>query len=205
MQHKAMPTTRLRDSWASAAILTTVAITLAACTSTDGSRYAMTKEGIRKVEGAVATQLESPIRAKLERWRRLYSQTGEGKRFSLAGYEDLFAPGSEFEAFDSFAADWTSTHIKGFDEYRRVWERDMNERFPNFTITRLDVHRIEQTEGLAYSTFTLIGRGRLPDGTAFAGSQHGTHVWKRYGNDWRIVQESLFGPAKVQGKAIESE
>ncbi len=140
------------------------------------------------------------IRERIDRWRHMFSATGRGERFTLDGYEDLYADDALL-VFDSYAPDWAQTQLVGLDEYRRVWERDMNETFPGWTITRLDVLRIDVADGgeMAWSAINFWGQGRQSDGEVYRGSQHGTHVWKKIDGAWRIVHEHLTGPITTAG------
>lgn len=160
---------------------------------------------------AAAVSPAEAIRGQLERWRVMFSLTGQGKPFALAGYEDMFdTRGDNLLVFDSYVPVWASTQIVGFDDYRTVWERDVNESFPGWTITRMDVVRIDVAKSgdLAWSAINFWGEGRQPDGTTYQGSQHGTHVWRLIDGDWRVVHEHLTAPITVRGEAnatIDSE
>ncbi len=153
---------------------------------------------------AAAASPAQAIRSQLERWRVVFSLTGLGKRFSLDGYENVFdSRGDNLLVFDSYVPAWASTQIVGFDDYRTIWERDVNESFPGWTITRMDVVRIEVAASgdMAWSAINFWGEGKRADGTTYKGSQHGTHVWRLIEGDWRIVHEHLTAPITVRGEA----
>ena len=157
-------------------------------------------------ESRDSAQQEKLIRNQLERWRQLWSQTGMGKRFSLDGYEDLYVAdtaGKPLLTFDSYVPKWATTQIDGFSDYRQVWEKDVNESFPNWTIVRMDILRVGVSErgGMAWSAVNFWGQGRRGDGTEYEGSQHGTHVWRYVDDQWRIAHEHLTAPIVVRGKA----
>lgn len=154
-------------------------------------------------KGAQSKSPETVIREKLNRWRGLWSQTGKGRRFSVDGYRDLFVSGElapKMLTFDAYVPDWASTQIDGFDDYRRIWNKDVNESFPNWTITRMDVLRVEVADSgdMAWSALNFWGEGTR-DGERYEGSQHGTHVWTRVDGDWRILHEHLTAPITVRG------
>ncbi len=149
---------------------------------------------------------ETQIRNQLERWRALWSQTGQGQVYSLADYVDLFVQGEEtggLLVFDSYVPAWATTQINGFDAYRRIWETDVNASFPGWTITRMDILRIEvaASEELAWSALNFWGRGTRQDGTTYEGSQHGTHIWRQVSGQWKIVHEHLTAPITMRGAA----
>ena len=146
---------------------------------------------------------EQTIRTKLDRWKELWSQTGAGKLFTLDGYEDLFVRNDAVDkmlTFDSYVPKWASTQINGFDDYKTIWEKDVNESFPNWTITRMDIIRINiaQSGDMAWSAINFWGEGNR-DGERYEGSQHGTHVWQKTGGDWKIIHEHLTAPITVHG------
>lgn len=128
------------------------------------------------------------IQQKLERWRMLFSP-GE-QRFSFTGYENLYINTDELIVFDSYAPAGYNREIQGWDNYKALWERYIPIDFPNWKITRLNITRIEVQGDLAWSTLSFAGRG-VKDGKEYVGGQHGTHVWKRIGEEWRIVHEHL--------------
>lgn len=144
---------------------------------------------------------QSAIRSQLKRWRDLFSRTGEGKRYSLEGYEDLYL--EEMLTFDSYVPDWATTQIDGFENYRAIWERDVNDSFPNWTIQQMDVLSVEMAESgeLAWSALNFWGEGVRANGERYQGSQHGTHVWRKVDGTWKIVHEHLTAPIRVRGVA----
>ena len=154
----------------------------------------------------MSTSNEKHIRAQLERWREMFSLTGKGLEFSLEGYTDLYAQGKTaggMLTFDSYVPAWATTQIDGFDDYRSIWEKDVNENFPGWTITRMDILRIEITgsEDLAWSALNFWGEGTKKSGEKYYGSQHGTHVWRNLGGVWTIVHEHLTAPIMVRDVA----
>lgn len=128
------------------------------------------------------------IQQKLERWRILFSP-GE-QRFSFNGYKDLYVNTGELIVYDSYAPAGYNREIRGWDNYKALWEKYIPIDFANWKITRLDITRIEVQGDTAWSALSFVGRG-VKDGKGYVGGQHGTHVWKRINGEWRIVHEHL--------------
>eukprot|EP00730_Choanoeca_flexa_P005380 TRINITY_DN11932_c0_g3_i1.p1 TRINITY_DN11932_c0_g3~~TRINITY_DN11932_c0_g3_i1.p1 ORF type:complete len:170 (+),score=38.34 TRINITY_DN11932_c0_g3_i1:225-734(+) len=154
------------------------------------------------MSAASASDSVTAIKKQLDRWRELWSSTGAGKRYNANDYRDLFVDsGDDMLTFDAYVPDWASTQINGFDQYALIWNKDINERFPKWTIVRMDVLRVEVTGDMAWSAMNFWGQGFREDGEHYEGSQHGTHSWKRVDGRWRILHEHLTGPIIVRGVA----
>lgn len=128
------------------------------------------------------------ISHKLERWRNLFS-AGE-QQFSFTGYEDLYVNTDELIVYDSYAPTGYDREIRGWNNYRTLWEEYVPVDFPGWQITHLDITHIEVNGDIAWSALTFVGRG-VKDGKEYVGGQHGTHIWKRIDGGWRIVHEHL--------------
>lgn len=140
---------------------------------------------------------EQAIVGKLETWREMFSATGRGERFDIDDYPQLFLPperGDEMLTFDQYVPAWASTQIDGVDGYRTVWNNDVNARFPNWTITKMQVLEVEISGDLAWSALNFWGDGTR-DGEPYTGGQHGTHIWYDIdpgpARDWRMKHEHL--------------
>lgn len=140
---------------------------------------------------------QAAVLAKLERWREMFSATGRGEAFDTARYPDLFLPGAaagSMLTFDQYAPAWASTQIDGVAGYAAVWNRDVNESFPGWTIEKMEVLRCEVDGDLAWTALNFWGAGERA-GEPYEGSQHGTHVWRDVdpgpARDWRIAHEHL--------------
>ena len=148
---------------------------------------------------------EEKIRTQLGRWRKLWSQPGNENRFSFEEYEDLFVPDvaskNDLLTFDSYVPKWATTQINGFRDYKAVWTRDVPRSFPGWRITRMDVIRVDvsKSQDLAWSALSFWGEGKFENGKVYQGSQHGTHVWRKHGDQWRIAHEHLTAPIVVHG------
>lgn len=144
----------------------------------------------------------------LERWRVMFSATGRGERFDVDDYPGLFATAEAGSAdpltllvFDGYVPEGETTQIVGLDAYRDVWNEAVNRDFPGWTITRMDVLRVEVSGDLAWSALNFWGAGARPDGERYPGSQHGTHAWRRVGDRWLITHEHLTPPIRAEGEA----
>ncbi len=128
------------------------------------------------------------ISHKLERWRNLFSP-GE-QQFSFTGYEDIYVNTDELLVYDSYAPTGHDHEIRGWNNYRTLWEKYIPIDFPGWRITRLDITCIEVHGDIAWSALTFVGRG-VKDGKEYLGGQHGTHLWKCINGVWSIVHEHL--------------
>lgn len=137
------------------------------------------------------------IRQKLQRWRELFSQ----EQFSLKGYENLFVNTNELLVYDSYSPAGYDREIRGWNNYRNLWEKYIPIDFPGWKIIDLDVTRLETQGDYGWSAISYIGRG-VRNGAEYFGGQHGTHVWKRINGDWRIVHEHLtqMSDAEIQAR-----
>ncbi len=131
---------------------------------------------------------QAEISHKLERWRNLFSP-GE-QQFSFTGYEDLYINSDELIVYDSYAPAGYDREIRGWNNYKTLWEEYVPIDFPNWRITHLDITRIEVNGDMAWSALTFVGRG-IKHGKEYVGGQHGTHIWKRINGKWHIVHEHL--------------
>lgn len=145
---------------------------------------------------------------KLKAWRHMFSMTGRGEVFDIDRYPQIFMPterGDEMLTFDQYVPAWASTQIDGVDGYRTVWNRDVNDSFPGWTIEKMDVLRVEVSGDLAWSALNFWGTG-IRDGETYTGAQHGTHIWHDIdpgnGRDWRIAHEHLTA-ITVKGEAAQ--
>jgi hypothetical protein len=70
--------------------------------------------------------------ARLARWQQLFSP--DKATYSLDGYENLYAGAPEqLLAYDNYAE--RDTRWTGFDRYRAIWEREINENSPASSCT----------------------------------------------------------------------
>jgi len=129
---------------------------------------------------------EATIRQKLERWRELFSQ----EKYSLSGYEDLYVNTDELLVYDSYAPAGCDREIRGWNNYRTLWEQYIPLDFPGWRIINLDITRLEVHGDSAWSTISYVGQG-VKNGAEYFGGQHGTHIWKPINGDWCIVHEHL--------------
>lgn len=136
------------------------------------------------------------IVSQIKRWQRLFSP-GE-MTYSLKGFEDLFSnEKGALLVYDNFSPE--NTRFTGFDEYREIWEREINEKFPGLLLYHIEIDRILVNGDLAVSAFTWWG-SVLIDGELRHTSQHATHVWHKNDGEWRIIHEHLTGPVIENGK-----
>lgn len=143
-------------------------------------------------EGAV-------LRRQLDRWRELYSY-GD-KPFSFDGFEDLYVNDDSLTALDSFAP--KDTYLRGWANYRALWEPLINQNFTGQVINRFDVLRVEVSGDMAL-TAHLMWFDAKRDGKPFSTSQAFTHVWRKLDGEWRIVHEHGMGPVLVGGREIRA-
>lgn len=142
--------------------------------------------------------MSAEIRQKLEQWKELFSP--DEQQFSFTGYENLYVNTDELIVYDSYAPVGHNREIRGWDEYRMLWEKYIPLDFPNWRIIHLDITQIEVQGDLAWSTLSFVGQGS-EDGQAYGGGQHGTHIWKHVEGEWRIVHEHL---TKMTDQEIQS-
>ncbi len=159
---------------------------------------------VSSIQFDASNQDEAAIYAKFKRWVEMFSATGRGEQFTLEGYEDIYFTDDGEDGllvFDNYSPKWASTQIDGFIQYRRIWERDVNESFPNWTITKMDVLRVEVQGNLAWSALNFWGEGKRADNSSYEGSQHSTHIWRKINGDWKMIHEHLSAPITVKGEA----
>ena len=154
---------------------------------------------------APAVDLADPdvraLRDRIAKWQRLFSPGSE--TYSLSGYEDLYLQGPDaLLVYDNYAE--RDTRWLGFDRYRRIWEREINENFPGFVMYRIELDRAEAVGDLAWTAFTWFGR-MIGDGGPAWPTQHATHIWRRSGGQWRIAHEHLTSGVKESGAELAGE
>lgn len=120
-------------------------------------------------------------------WVNLWSS--KETPFTGAGFEQIFATGeNEILVFDNF--DNSVVVLHSLQEYLDTWVPVM-QQFDYWEIAIEDNLEISISGDLAVTTFSFAGGGRSKDGQDYKLRQHGTHVWKRMGDRWRIVHEHL--------------
>lgn len=90
------------------------------------------------------------IRRKLESWRDLFSP-GE-RQFSFTSYEHLYINSDELLIYDSYAPTGYNREIRGWENYKTLWQKYMPIDFPSWRITDLEITRIEIQGDIAWST-----------------------------------------------------
>jgi ketosteroid isomerase-like protein len=150
--------------------------------------------GFAALANAADSADEQAIKAKIERWRELFSPGS--KSFSTKGYENIFVNSSDFIVFDNFAE--KTTHMRSWDEYAATWNAEIDKNFTGLVILDLELYRLHVAGDLAWSAFTFWMKG-FPGGKETFTSQHATHVWRKVDGDWRIVHEHLNGPTRANG------
>ena len=140
---------------------------------------------------------ELAVVGKLNVWREMFSATGRGERFEIDRYPQLFLSADRADrmlTFDQYVPEWAATQIDGVDGYRAVWNQDVNESFPGWTIEKLVVLDVQVDGDLAWSAVNYWGSG-VRDGERYKGGQHGTHIWVDVdpgpNRDWRMRHEHL--------------
>ncbi len=128
------------------------------------------------------------LRDRIVKYQQLFSP-GNDEPYRLAGYEDLYVRGpKELLAYDNYAE--SDTRWLGFDRYRQIWEREINQNFPGFVMYLIEVDRIEVSGDMAWTAFTWFGHVTTSTGQLWP-AQHATHGWRRVDGIWRIVHEHL--------------
>lgn len=141
---------------------------------------------IAQNQNSQSISYDAKIRQKLERWRELFSQ----EQYSLSGYEDIYINTDELLVYDSYVPAGYDREIRGWNNYKNIWEKYIPIDFPGWKIIDLEVTRLETQGDYAWSAISYIGLG-VRNGIEYFGGQHGTHIWKRIDGDWRIVHEHL--------------
>jgi ketosteroid isomerase-like protein len=140
----------------------------------------------RSIMSSSTNQDETRIRHKLERWRELFSQP----QFSLNGYENLYVNTDELLVYDSYSPSGFNREICGWNQYKALWEKYIPIDFPKWRIVDLKITCLEVQGDVAWSAISYVGRG-MKDEKEYVGGQHGTHIWKRINDEWRIIHEHL--------------
>ncbi|WP_299682456.1 nuclear transport factor 2 family protein [uncultured Roseobacter sp.] len=105
--------------------------------------------------------------------------------FDVEKLRPLFSTG-EIHVVDNF--DDKVVVLKSFDAYARTWTLS---GFRSWSIAPIGKPQIRISGDLAVVTFVFVGHGPSTDGAKVSAAQHGTHVWVREGDGWRIVHEHL--------------
>jgi ketosteroid isomerase-like protein len=160
-----------------------------------------TAKSVEQISDANRDQTE--IHDKLEKWRDLFSP-GE-REFSFANYKNLYINSDELLVYDSYAPVGYNREIRGWDNYKTLWEKFIPIDFPEWRIINLDITHIEIQGDTAWSAVSFVGRG-VKDGKDYIGGQHGTHVWKRIDGEWRTIHEHLTTMAdqEIQSRISQS-
>lgn len=144
---------------------------------------------VREAEATTAVQPndEATIRNLTERWFAAWSPGAA--EFTGEALRSLYAQGEgEILVFDDFGG--SVVEITSFQDYLDTWVPVMAD-FATWTITPEDEIEVTVGERLAISSFTWIGTGRLNSGESVHMRQHGTLVWQRRGENWKIIHEHL--------------
>jgi len=107
--------------------------------------------------------------------------------------------------YDSYSPAGYDREIRGWNNYRKIWEKYIPIDFPGWKIIDLDITRLETQGDYGWSAISYIGRG-VRNGAEYFGGQHGTHIRKHINGDWRIVHEHLtqMSDREVQDKRCQS-
>lgn len=104
----------------------------------------------------------------------------------------LFAAGDDaIHVVDDFEGG--AIVLRSIDEYLEKWVPVMQGSFSYWSIALIEEPVIRVDGDLAVTTLQFQAQGKLKDGTPIepAPGQHGTHVWERVNDGWRIVHEHL--------------
>ncbi len=161
---------------------------------------------------AASRGAEEAIRSKLARWERLFGDRratrGAEPRLTFSGFEDLYIDPSEGGAEGSDSQGWT--------RYRQLRQMGVAESFVEWRVSDVRLSRLSVQGDWAVSalTFALRGPGA---GAGFGGAEgdanaeappraggRATHVWRLQEGDWRIVQEHLSGPERIEGETVQA-
>jgi ketosteroid isomerase-like protein len=122
-----------------------------------------------------------------QQWVNLWSP--KERPFTGEGFENIFATGeNEILVFDNF--DNSVVVLHSVQEYLDTWVPAM-QQFAYWEIAIEDNLNITLNDDLAVTTFSFTGGGRSKDGQDYKLRQHGTHVWQRINDRWRLVHEHL--------------
>lgn len=139
---------------------------------------------------------QDAIKSQIGMWQQLFSP--DELEYSIRGFEDLFShEKDELLVYDNFSPQ--STRFTDFEQYREIWEREINEKFPGLILHHIEIDRILVDGNLAISAFTWWG-SIVINGELHHTSQHATHVWRNKAGEWRIIHEHLTGPTIENGK-----
>ncbi|MGD1918586.1 MAG: YybH family protein [Pleurocapsa sp.] len=122
-----------------------------------------------------------------KKWIDVWSPKSE--LFTGKGLEDIFATGeNEILVFDNF--DNGVVVLRSLQEYLDTWIPVM-QNFSYWSIQLEDNLDILIEGDLAVTTFSWVGGGKTQDGKEVEARQYGTHTWKRFNNQWRLIREHL--------------
>ena len=130
---------------------------------------------------------KAKIRELTEQWRIIWSP--KDKPFTGDGFENIFATGeNKILVFDNF--DNSVVVLHSLQEYLDTWIPVM-QNFSYWEIQLEDNLTISIDGDLAVTTFSWVGGGKTEDGEEVKARQYGTHIWKRFNDEWRLVHEHL--------------
>lgn len=136
------------------------------------------------------TKDEAEIRQLTARWLSIFSP--KDRPFTGVGFENIFATGkNEILVFDNYKNDVVV--LRSLQEYLDTWVPFMQENISYWEVELEDNFKITIDGDLAVTTFSWIGGGKGKDGRTIKAKQYGTHVWKRFEGQWRLVHEHLTG------------
>lgn len=130
---------------------------------------------------------KAKIRELTEQWRMIWSP--KDKPFTGDSFKNIFATGeNEILVFDNF--DNSVVVLHSLQEYLDTWIPVM-QNFSYWEIQLEDNLTISIDGDLAVTTFSWTGGGRTKDEKKVKARQYGTHTWKRFNDEWRLVHEHL--------------
>ena len=130
------------------------------------------------------------VRSGVERWMSLWNAGSEPinpQRFEQ--YRPIFAAAPhQYLAVDDFTGEVLV--LRGYEEYAQTWAPVMAD-FARWNIVLVGDIDIDFSGDNAIAMFTFRGDGELASGEAVGGLTYATLVWRRFGDEWRIVHEHL--------------
>lgn len=133
------------------------------------------------------TNDELQIRELTKKWFEIWSPKSEP--FTGDGFEQVFATGeNEILVFDNVQGGVVI--LRSLKDYINTWVPFM-QAFSYWEIKPEGNIEVTISGDLAVSTFTWICNSCSKDGKELRIRQHGTHVWRRISNYWRLVHEHL--------------
>lgn len=125
-------------------------------------------------------ELQSLTQRWFDNWR-----VGPGQPFDVEGLRPLFDTG-EILVVDNFDDEVAVLH--SFDQYAEMWNLS---GFREWRIAPIKPPGVMISGDLAVVTFVFVGHGTSKSGEPRKAAQHGTHVWRKRTDEWRIVHEHL--------------